>query len=118
MSGSFLANYRSAAGFARALVRWNEWYDTKIPMFLVCMYYASLSRPRLDARLAGEICLLTGLLCVYAAFGHMVNDLSDRGADRAAGKRNVLATLSERRAQSRLWRGSGGAGCTAPVLSS
>jgi len=31
--------------FARALVRWNEWYDSKIAFLLVCMYYAALAQP-------------------------------------------------------------------------
>jgi 4-hydroxybenzoate polyprenyltransferase len=93
------AKLSSALAFARALVRWDEWYDSKVPLFLVCMYYAALSRPAPGARLLGEMGFLLVLLCAYAAFGHMVNDFSDRRVDRAAGKRKVLATFSEPRAR-------------------
>jgi predicted O-linked N-acetylglucosamine transferase (SPINDLY family)/4-hydroxybenzoate polyprenyltransferase len=84
--------------FARALVRWTEWYDSKIAFLLVCMYYAALAQPGPSGRLQGEMALLLAALCAYASFGHLVNDFSDRQADRVAGKRNVLATLSERNA--------------------
>src|SRR5947207_8872595 len=94
-----LAKLSAALAFARALVRWDEWYNTKIPLFLVCMYYAALSRPRVDAQLIGEMTLLLALLCGYASFGHMVNDFSDRVTDRAVGKHKVLAALSEHRAR-------------------
>src|SRR5436190_3746151 len=88
----------SVLAFVRALVRWDEWYDSKVPLFLVCTYYAALVHPKLGAELLGEIALLVVLLCGYASFGHMVNDFSDCDADRAAGKRNLLATLSQSRA--------------------
>ncbi len=94
----FPAKLSSALAFVRALVRWDDWYVTKISLFLVCMYYAALSGPRLDARLMGEMAVLLVLLCGYASFGHMINDFSDRAADRAAGKRNALARLSQERA--------------------
>jgi protein O-GlcNAc transferase len=85
--------------FVRALVRWNEWYDSKIAFLLVCIYYAALSQPGPSGRLQAEMVLLLATLCIYAAFGHLVNDFSDREADRVAGKRNALATLSEQKAR-------------------
>ena len=71
----------------------------KIAFLLVCIYYAALSQPGPSGGLQAEMALLLAALCVYAAFGHLVNDFSDREADRVAGKRNVLATLSERKAR-------------------
>jgi 4-hydroxybenzoate polyprenyltransferase len=84
--------------FLRALVRWNEWYDSKIAFLLLCMYYVALSQPNAGGWLQAEMGILLAALCAYASFGHMINDFSDRQTDRAAGKRNVLADLSERRA--------------------
>jgi protein O-GlcNAc transferase len=86
----------SPLAFARALVRWSEWYDTKIPLFLVCIYYAALSGSTLDIRLIGNMTILMVTLGIYASFGHIINDFSDREADRRAGKQNLLATLSPR----------------------
>jgi cytochrome P450/4-hydroxybenzoate polyprenyltransferase len=34
-------------------------------------------------------------LCLYSAFGHLINDYADRDTDRAAGKSNGLLTWSE-----------------------
>ena len=95
----FPVGHAQPLAFARALVRWNEWYDSKIAFLLLCMYYAALSQPGPSGRLQAEMAFLLAVLCVYAAFGHLVNDLSDREADRVAGKRNVLATLSEQKAR-------------------
>jgi predicted O-linked N-acetylglucosamine transferase (SPINDLY family)/4-hydroxybenzoate polyprenyltransferase len=75
-------------------VRWSEWYDTKIPLFLVCIYYAALSGPALDFHRIGAMAAVLATLCIYASFGHILNDFSDRAADRRAGKQNLLATLS------------------------
>ena len=86
----------------RALVRWDEWRDTKVPLFLVAMFYAALVRPHFGARLLGEMALLLVILSAYAAFGHMINDYSDREADLRAGKRNAMAAVSARRAKALL----------------
>lgn len=85
-------------GSARALVRWGEWYDSKIPLFLLCLYYAALSGPALGLRLIGEMAMVLLTLCICASFGYILNDFSDREADRRAGKQNALADVAAPRA--------------------
>lgn len=83
----------------RGLVRWDEWRDTKVPLGLVALFYAALATPEPGARLLGEMALLLALLVAYGAFGHMINDYSDRQADRVAGKRNSMGSFAPHRAQ-------------------
>jgi cytochrome P450/4-hydroxybenzoate polyprenyltransferase len=82
-------------GVLRALTRWTEWYDQKLPMFLAAICYAAIIRDRGADTNAWQIASLLVLFCLYAAFGHLVNDYADRDADRRAGKAKVIATLSE-----------------------
>jgi cytochrome P450/4-hydroxybenzoate polyprenyltransferase len=78
-----------------SIVRWREWYDSKLPLFLVAMFYAVLRTGAIDAAHLRQMAALFVLLCLYAAFGHIINDYADRAADRDAGKRKVLAAWSE-----------------------
>ena len=82
----------------RDLIRWREWYDSKLPVYLVGMFYVALREPDRGAAQLRGMAELVVLLGLYAAFGHIVNDYSDRDADRAAGKKRVIAAWSERRA--------------------
>ena len=78
-----------------AIVRWREWYDSKLPLYLVAMFYAvSRATVASESRL-GQMAALFVMLCCYAAFGHIINDYADRRADRQAGKSKILATWSE-----------------------
>ena len=79
----------------RRLARWHDWYDSKLPLFLVAMYYAVLRMEAPGIIEAGQMIALLLLLCLYAAFGHIVNDYADRDADRTAGKKKLLAEWSE-----------------------
>ena len=78
-----------------ALVRWREWSDSKLPMFMAAAFYAGLLQPQLGIRQLGPMAALFLLLCLYAAFGHLINDYADRELDRAAGKDRPLARWSE-----------------------
>jgi len=79
----------------RDLVRWRDWSESKLPIFLVGMSYAVLVRRQPAIAEAGRLVALFLLLCLYAAFGHIANDYADRDVDRAAGKRRILASWSE-----------------------
>ena len=85
------------------LTRWDTWYDSKIPLFFVCMYYAALSRPFDELLLLIDIANLVFILCLYACFGHVVNSFSDRFIDAAAGKPNEFSKISNRFGQ--IWVG-------------
>jgi cytochrome P450/4-hydroxybenzoate polyprenyltransferase len=80
------------------LVRWRDWSTSKLPTYLVAVFYALTQRPAPDAGAFAEAAALIALLCLYAAFGHIVNDYADRAADRAAGKAKMIARLDERQA--------------------
>jgi cytochrome P450/4-hydroxybenzoate polyprenyltransferase len=82
----------------RDFVRWREWYYSKIPLFFVGMVYATLRMQQPGATQAAQMGALLVVLCMYAAFGHIVNDYADREIDRAVGKKKLLATWSERAA--------------------
>jgi 4-hydroxybenzoate polyprenyltransferase len=77
------------------LVRWREWSDTKMPLFLVGVFYAVLRMDEPGIAELAQIAALFALLCFFAAFGHIINDYADRDADRAAGKKKILATWSK-----------------------
>src|SRR5262245_6164899 len=62
------------------------------------MSYAALRRDAPGTDTLVDLTCLLALLCAYASFGHLVNDYSDRDADRAAGKRRPLGEWSTRSA--------------------
>src|SRR5688500_13325967 len=84
----------SALALFAGLVRWREWYSSKFPLFLACIAYAALARPAPDRRLLLEMFVLVAILFFYGSYGHLANDLSDREADRIAGKPNLLASFA------------------------
>ncbi|GEM_PF-1600432 len=86
---------RSLATLSK-LTRWRLWYRDKAALFLACLYYSALSRRALDLSAISEMASLLLLFCCLAAFGHMVNSLSDQEIDRAAGKHCPLAAFSPR----------------------
>jgi 4-hydroxybenzoate polyprenyltransferase len=87
--------FRQPLATLAALVRWREWFDSKLPFFLVAMSYAVLRRDDPGTAQLAQMAALFVLLCLYAAFGHIVNDYSDRTADRKAGKNRILESWSE-----------------------
>jgi 4-hydroxybenzoate polyprenyltransferase len=96
-------------------VRWSAWATSKIPLFLVCIYYAALSRPAPGASVILEMLGLLLILCLYAAFGYAINGLADRRLDRLAGKRDKLGEMPEARVKAFFWLVFG-ASVIAPLL--
>jgi cytochrome P450 PksS len=74
-----------------SLVRWREWYDSKLPLNLAGMSYAVLRGGSPGTAELADMAVLLALLCLYASYGHIANDYSDLAIDRAAGKRRPLA---------------------------
>lgn len=85
---------RRGAAHLGALVRWKEWRASKLPLYLAALCYAALQGASLGAVRLLDMALLAALFCLYASFGHLVNDYSDLEADRSAGKRRALASWS------------------------
>jgi len=88
------------AGPVGRLVRWTEWYDTKLPF--VAVAWLLVASPGHDATSALSLPGATfvwmvlrtlGFSAFLLAFGYALNDWCDRRIDVQAGKANALATL-------------------------
>lgn len=77
------------------MIRWDDWYDSKLPLFFLACYYLLLIHH--DVRLQNLVLLLfLGIFfSALASFGYMLNDYSDRFVDRGSGKENVMGSLSD-----------------------
>lgn len=78
------------------LIRWYDWYDSKLPLFFFAYYYLLIIYRKVWA---SYLILLVPLGIFYMAFfsfGYMLNDYFDRSIDRASGKLNILGTLPDR----------------------
>lgn len=78
-----------------SLVRWKEWYSSKIPFLFVAFF--SLSHIESTPAEIGIPKLIFSLLfyCSYLAFGYLINDYSDRNIDKAAGKKKIIQDFSD-----------------------
>jgi len=84
--------YRSIRNLGE-LVRWTEWFDSKVPLIFICYYYLFLVENSI-----GTQALLTffgGILstCLFLAFGYYINDISDMEGDKNAGKYKLIHQL-------------------------
>ena len=77
----------------RTLVRWDEWYDSKVPLLFICFYQMCLVQPIPARQVIVRLTLVTAFACLYLAFGYLINDYSDRETDRLAGKLKLIASL-------------------------
>jgi 4-hydroxybenzoate polyprenyltransferase len=75
------------------LIRWQEWYDSKVPLFFVCFYYLCLIEPPPNNQVLTKFAIVTGFACLYLAFGYYINDFSDRECDSHAGKQKLITHL-------------------------
>jgi 4-hydroxybenzoate polyprenyltransferase len=84
----------SAFTSLRELVKWDEWYSDKLAFVLAALYYGTLLREHPGSAELVDVVWLLGAVCMLASFGYLVNDFSDRSADRLVGKKNVLANMN------------------------
>jgi cytochrome P450/4-hydroxybenzoate polyprenyltransferase len=89
--GSRMAPWHAVVAYVAELVRWEDWRASKLTFYLAGMSYAGLVHASPGPTQLGQMAALTAILCLFAAFGHLVNDYSDLEADRAAGKKRLLA---------------------------
>jgi 4-hydroxybenzoate polyprenyltransferase len=68
-----------------ALVRWHDWFGSKLLLVAVAGYYCLAAVPPQASALAKFALVLVGTTAL-AAFGHLTNDLSDVAVDKAANK--------------------------------
>ena len=75
------------------LTRWQEWYDSKVPLFFICFYYLCLVESPPNNQVLPKFAIVTGFACLYLAFGYYINDFSDRECDSRAGRKKLIAHL-------------------------
>ena len=83
---------KEAIVFLIGLVRWNHWYESKIPLFFILGYYLLI----IYWQGIGSLVLFTRLVLFtifFLAFGYTLNDFCDRDVDRKAGKLNIVSGL-------------------------
>jgi len=78
------------------LIRWDEWFDSKIPLFFLAYYYLLLVYSKVELQ---DLLLLLPLGVFFVSltsFGYMLNDYFDKSIDEVSGKANALSRLSKR----------------------
>jgi len=91
---------RRIAGRAAVLLRVQGWFFPKLPPLLAVGYaQVLLTGAPLGSALRNWLLTVATIFCL-AAYGHVVNDLSDLESDRRAGKPNSLERLSP---AARIW---------------
>ena len=77
------------------LVRWKEWYHSKIPFVFITLFTVTLADSiPVDIALPRLVVLLI-FCCSYLAFGYLINDFSDKKIDQAAGKIKAIQNFSD-----------------------
>lgn len=76
------------------LVRFGEWWHHKLPPLFAIAYLLLAEASVPLARAAALLALFLATSVATAVFGHLLNDLSDLAADRAAGVRRPLHALA------------------------
>lgn len=85
---------RRMAGRAAVLLRVQAWFFPKLPPLLAVGYaQVLLTGASPGSALRNWLLTVASIFCL-AAYGHVVNDLSDLESDRRAGKPNSLERLS------------------------
>jgi 4-hydroxybenzoate polyprenyltransferase len=83
----------AAAPSVKDLVRLDNWWCAKIPPLLAIAYVQILSSGLGPGPAMLQLASFVLSVACVAAYGHVVNDLFDREADRRAGKPNAVARL-------------------------
>jgi 4-hydroxybenzoate polyprenyltransferase len=81
----------------RELIRWDHWYESKIPLFFI-IGYTLLILHGLDVISFLNYIRLILFSIFFLAFGYALNDYCDQEYDLQVGKPNAIATLSSTRA--------------------
>ena len=76
------------------LVRWDDWYDSKLPLFFLAYYYLLFIRHEVQLQNLVLLLPLGGFFVSLITFGYMLNDYSDKFVDRISGKDNAMNRLN------------------------
>lgn len=76
------------------LIRWNDWYDSKLPLFFFAYYYLLIVHN--EAQQQNLVLLLPlGIFFIsLSSFGYMLNDYFDKTVDRVSEKENTMSLLT------------------------
>ena len=77
------------------LIRWYDWYDSKLPLFFLAYYYLLIIHNELYIQSLILFLPLGVFFASLASFGYMLNDYFDKSADRIAGKENLMSLLKD-----------------------
>jgi len=78
------------------LIRWYDWYDSKLPLFFLAYYYLLIVHNELQLHSLILLLPLGVFFASLASFGYMLNDYFDKSADRIVGKENLMGLLKDR----------------------
>jgi 4-hydroxybenzoate polyprenyltransferase len=76
------------------LIRWDDWYDSKLPLFFLAYYYLLLIHHEVHLQNLILLLPLGIFFSSLASFGYMLNDYSDKFVDRMSGKENTMCLLT------------------------
>ena len=76
------------------LFRVGEWYDSKVPMLMLPVLYATIASQEIYAADKLKMVLLLIVFdSVFLAFGYLINDYADMEVDQKAGKKKIMHRL-------------------------
>lgn len=73
------------------LIRWEEWYDSKLPLLAATAYYLAMHYPLPWPDAVARYSVSIIFCALFLAYGYAVNDYSDLEIDKLAGKRKLIA---------------------------
>lgn len=77
------------------LIRWKDWYNSKLPVFLLAYYYLLLVYNKVLLEFLILLIPLTIFFCSLASFGYMLNDYADQVIDQITKKKNIIGTFKK-----------------------
>lgn len=79
------------------LIRGNDWWYSKIPPLLAFAYLNLLLQPLPPLEAYTRLAAFLSWAIGFAAYAHVINDWTDIGEDRRAGKKNRMAPFSRQK---------------------
>jgi len=76
------------------LIRWNEWYNSKLSFFFLVTYYLAYVNNKIQLQDMFLLIFIGILLISLSSFGYMLNDYSDKFEDKLTGKKNAMNLLN------------------------
>lgn len=75
------------------LIRWEEWYDSKLPLLAAMAYCLAVRYPLPWPDAVARYSLSIIFCALFLAYGYAVNDYSDLKIDKLAGKGKLIAEI-------------------------